>query len=243
MPATQRGGRDGQHILLAIQRYGPGISAWLAFDGTYRWRYAGDHVFNQFWLRMVNLLGHGKALHGARQFWLRSAANHYNVGDRIELAMAPVAAYGDAESGNWVAHVDVDGEPRFRLPWKHGALPHPYSLQFVAPVAGRYDVRTFQVGEEQTAPVGELQIMVAAPVAEAARPADQTLMRQMAEQTGGIAGTWSQRDRVTEWLADRTTRYRFQEERIPLWNHPVMFVPVPLLLILEWWLRKRWRLA
>src|SRR5262249_31745041 len=44
----------GRHVLMAMQRYGPGQTLFIGFDSTFRWRYLNEEYFDGFWARVVD---------------------------------------------------------------------------------------------------------------------------------------------------------------------------------------------
>ncbi len=53
---------------MAMHRYGPGRTVFVAFDSTYRWRYLHEEYFDGFWARLIDRVGRGKALGGRYPF-------------------------------------------------------------------------------------------------------------------------------------------------------------------------------
>ena len=52
----------GRHVLMALQRFGPGRTVFIGFDATYRWRYLHEQYFDGFWSRLIDRVGRAKVL-------------------------------------------------------------------------------------------------------------------------------------------------------------------------------------
>jgi len=74
---------NGAHVLSAVQFVGAGRSAFLAFDGTWRWREGDAGPFNRFWVQMLRYLAEGKLFAGDQRGSLSTEGTEFPVGDPI----------------------------------------------------------------------------------------------------------------------------------------------------------------
>jgi len=75
----------GGHVLGATQFAGAGRTAFLAFDGTWRWRGRGEGVFDEFWVRMMRFLVEGKLLGARKRGLILTDADRYQLGSAVTL--------------------------------------------------------------------------------------------------------------------------------------------------------------
>src|SRR4029079_16436979 len=116
----------GRHALMAMHRYGPGRTVFVAFDSTYRWRYLHEEYFDGFWARLIDRVGRGRALGGRYPFNLSTDKAAYRVGERVVIR---AKAIDDNEGVSAVA--DLRGE--VELP---GQPPPPLEMEFPADQVG-----------------------------------------------------------------------------------------------------------
>jgi len=74
------GALAGGPVLAAAQFVGAGRTAFVAFDGTWRWRAYGEEIFNGFWVRMLRYLVEGKLLGSKNRGLLLTDKDTYELG-------------------------------------------------------------------------------------------------------------------------------------------------------------------
>jgi hypothetical protein len=238
----------GRHVLLATQRYGPGQSVFIGFDSTYRWRYLHEAYFDGFWARLVDRVGRSKALGGRYPFTLSTDKSAYQPGDRVVLraewiqssaeSLPPTELKGEVEG--------PDGQPVAveleAVPDKEGTLaatipvdePGPYLVR-ITPAA--------TIGEESAMRPATLTFRVQPRSQEFDKPAlDRALLDDITRAAGGQVFTLTDyRDLPAAFKIKRVER--ILEYRDELWDAPVLFGLLVVLLTSEWVLRKRSRMA
>ena len=114
-----------------------------------------------------------------------------------------------------------------------------YTAQFELLQKGKYRIRA--TGRSGNLKLGEDQIDIYAhpQLAELENPQlNEDLLKQLAEQTGGVYFTVADAESVPENIADVQKTVFVDAER-ELWSHPLILIAVVGLLGTEWFLRKR----
>jgi hypothetical protein len=239
----------GRNVLLAMHRYGPGRTAFLAFDSAYRWRYLHEEYFDGFWARLIDRMGRSKALGGRYPFSLTSDKSTYRTGDRITIRAKAI------DSGEGVGAVaDLRGEVELA-----GQAPVPLEMEsladqlgvaesaFTANEAGVYSVRLLPgnisaQGDPSVRPA-TLNLRVETAHSELERPKlDRALLEDVARSSGGSVVMLTNFDQVPAAFKVKQVG-RLLEYRNELWDAPIIFGSLMVLLTLEWIVRKRSRMA
>jgi hypothetical protein len=239
----------GRHVLLATHRYGPGRTAFLAFDSTYRWRYLHEEYFDGFWARVIDRMGRSKALGGRYPFNLSTDKAAYRTGERVIVHAKAVDAIDGAG-----AVADLRGEVELA-----GQSPTPLELEsltdqvgvaeaaFTANEAGVYSVRVLpgnigDAGDPAVRPA-TLSIRVEPSHSELDRPKlDRALLEDVARASGGSALALVDYEKVPAAFKVKQVS-RLLEYRDELWDAPIVYCSLMALLTVEWILRKRSRMA
>jgi hypothetical protein len=238
----------GRHVLLATQRYGPGQTVFIGFDSTYRWRYLHEAYFDGFWARLVDRVGRSKALGGRYPFTLSTDKSAYQPGDRVVLraewiqaaaeSLPPSELKGEVEGPDGQP-VAIELEP---VADKEGTLsttipvdePGPYLVRITSAAT---------VGEESAMRPATLTFRVQPRSQEFDKPAlDRALLDDVTRAAGGRVFTLSDYRDLPEAFKIKRVQ-RVLEYRDELWDAPVLFGLLVMLLTSEWVLRKKSRMA
>jgi hypothetical protein len=121
-----------------------------------------------------------------------------------------------------------------------GRVPGLYRGQATGLPPGRYRTRLSAVGYgDALAPLQTQLTVVPPPTEEWTRVAlDESRLRQIADAGQGIYVSMADRQTLLNYLKPRT-QGRIIESTTSLWDSYFWFVPLVLLLSLEWWIRKR----
>ncbi len=239
----------GRHVLLAMHRYGPGRTAFLAFDSTYRWRYLHEEYFDGFWARLIDRVGRSKALGGRYPFTLSADKAVYRTGDRITIrARAVDTADGTAAVTDLRGEVELAGQQP--SPLEMEPLPDQLGVAeatFTAPEAGVYTVRFLpgNIGPQGDPSVrpATLNLRVEASHNELERPKlDRAMLEDVARASSGSVVPLSAFETLPEAFKIKQVG-RLLEYRNELWDAPILFGTLMVLLTLEWILRKQSRMA
>ncbi|HZZ28832.1 MAG TPA: vWA domain-containing protein [Pirellulales bacterium] len=238
----------GRHVLMAMQRYGPGRTVFIGFDSTYRWRYLHEEYFDSFWARMIDRVGRSKVLGGRYPFTLATDKSAYRVGDRVTIHASPAPGqedssvlsqlHGDAEvAGQEPIALEFEPEPDH---------PNVFDAVFKAEKPGAYLVRVLPgtSAEGETAVrAATLPFRVDPPQQEFDNPRlNRALLDDIAQASGGKLFMLDQADQIPAAFhikqVDRVMQYR-QE----LWDAPILALAIVTLLTVEWVSRKTKRMA
>jgi hypothetical protein len=238
----------GRHVLLAMHRYGPGRTAFLGFDSTFRWRYLHEEYFDGFWARLMDRLGRGKALGGRYPFALSTDKASYRTGERVNVrATAIDATDGSAAVADLRGEVELAGQAAGPLDLESRAdRPGISEGAFTAAEAGMYTVRILPGSLPQndtSVRPATLTLRVDSADSELDRPKlDRGLLEDMAQATGGRVFSLHEYASIPEAFRVKQVA-RVLEYRDELWDAPILFGGLLVLLTAEWILRKRARMA
>jgi len=238
----------GRHVLMAMQRYGPGRSVFLGFDSTYRWRYLHEEYFDGFWARVVDRVGRDKALGGRYPFTLATDKADYHTGERVVVSARMVGGEESSAISDLRGELEVPGQPP--APVDFAPLPHDPAMQeaaFQANEAGTYMLRVLPGGTEvegdSSVRAATLSFRVEPPRQEIDQPKlNRALLEDIARATGGSSFTIADVARIPDAFKIRQVE-RVLEFRDEMWDAPILFGGFVCLVTLEWVLRKRFRMA
>lgn len=236
---------DGPEVLMATQLVGPGRVLFLSFDSTYRWRYLSEQTFDGFWARVVDRAGRSKQLGGAYPFRLSTPQASYTPGSSIKL-IARFLNPSEMEPGLDTLHGEIEhgsGDPESITLSPTGG-PGEFAAQIPASDPGQYLARVW-MGDETSGTVARaatLSIDVRMPNAEYENPGiDRARLEPIATATGGrVLDATQVKELANAFQIGEVTRTL--EDRQEIWDAPLLWVGLFLLLVLEWVIRKRVRL-
>ena len=238
----------GRHVLMAMQRYGPGRTVFLGFDSTYRWRFLHEEYFDGFWARLVDRVGRDKALGGRYPFSLSTDKATYHTGDRVVVSARLI---GGEETMNLSdLHGDLEMPGQATATVNFDPLPQDPSVMegsFSASDPGTYVLRVVPAGAgaegDASVRAATLSFRVEPPRQEIDQPKlNRALLEDVTRATGGSMFTLADVDRLPDAFkihqVDRVLEYRDET-----WDAPILFGGFVCLVTLEWVLRKRYRMA
>ncbi|MBI1374182.1 MAG: VWA domain-containing protein [Phycisphaera sp.] len=236
----------GQHVLLATQLVGPGRTFFVGFDSTYRWRYLDENYFDGFWARLVDRAGRNKQLGGVYPFTLSTDRATYEPGSQVTLK-ATFVDPADQDAGLVVMHgeVEVGDNPPTPVALTPTGEPGVFATTFTASQAGPHFIRVWpgEVDPSGVVTAATTQVAVELPNLEYERPGlDRGTLDAVARASGGEVFTLAQLNDIPG--AFKTGRVdRVLQDRQEVWDAPLLFWSILLLLTAEWVLRKRSRLV
>ncbi|HEV3342821.1 MAG TPA: hypothetical protein VG125_20785 [Pirellulales bacterium] len=239
----------GRHVLMATQLYGPGRTVFIGFDSTYRWRYLHEEYYDGFWARLIDRVGRSKVLGGRYPFTLSADKAAYRAGDRVTVRAEIVQTSDDASTISDLRG-DVDWGQEGNMPLDFEALPDDPSVfqaSFVATEPGAYTARvtpaTMAGDLESGLRPATLNFRVEPPQAERDNPTlDRPLLEELARLSGGAVFALTEKEKVPDAFKVKQVE-RPLEYRDEIWDAPILFGSVVVLLTLEWLLRKKYRMA
>ena len=255
----------GSHVLAAVQFVGAGRTAFLAFDGTFRWRARNAALFDRFWVQLIRYLAEGKLLGGAKRGILMTDREQFSLGEAVAVtARLFDARYEPLKRDRVTARYEVaSGNRRYQrtnfVLTARPDRPGTFEGQFVPDRIGSYRIvlhlpdvggpsssrsetstpRT-RSGEAGTMIVKEIR--VSRPNLEILRPqADRMAAATLAEQSDG--GRYFDIDEAAdlpEVIEDLHQETRIRSRPTSLWDNGTVLLLLVGLLSVEWAVRK-WR--
>ncbi|MCK4872534.1 MAG: hypothetical protein KAS72_07395 [Phycisphaerales bacterium] len=248
-----KAGPDDGHPIVLLMRYGAGQTLYIATDEIWRWRYGrGEMLFEQFWLQLIRMLGRSRAERGGAPAILTVDPTPAVSGEpiRIELELIDEALIESGVTGlTAVIHSTNNGSllrevPLESLPARSVDLP---ASRFAATIVLN---RTGQIhitvpGLATDGPDLEVRIDVKSNDEEVRNSqTDHELLRMLSHETGGSffhVGDTSIAELPT--LLPNRDRRTVHEMTEALWDTPLAFILVMLLLSFEWIARRAIRLT
>jgi hypothetical protein len=235
----------GPDVLLATHLAGPGRTFFVGFDSTYRWRYLDDKYYDGFWTRMIDRAGRNKQLGGNYPFRLSLDWPNPHPGTKVTLLArfndpADVDPALTALTGE-VEHGDEAPQPLTLTP---GKTPGTFETSLTFTQSGPHVIRVWsgESREEQNAKAATLTIDVELPNLEFESPTlDRGRLEAMAAAAHGLAAPLAQASEAVKSFHIGRIDHVY-EQRKEIWDSPVFFGSIFLLLCAEWILRKRFRL-
>jgi hypothetical protein len=237
----------GRHVLLASQLYGPGRTAFIGFDSTYRWRYLAEDYFDGFWARLVDRVGRNKALGGRFPFQVHLGKGAYRVGDRVAVGVRYTDPAALAEAAELTAELEVAGQPPEPLRFeKTPDDPSLLTATFPAERAGAYSLRIVPVSAADLGSgvrVSTTTFRVEPPRREIDEPSlNRPLLTELARKTSGQVFDIADVHQLDQAIRMREVT-RTLETRDELWDAPLLFTIIVVSLTVEWVLRKLYRMV
>jgi hypothetical protein len=240
----------GRHVLLAMQRYGPGRTVFIGFDSTYRWRYLHEEYFDGFWARIIDRVGRSKVLGGRYPFTLATDKTVYRTGDRVTMRLQMVGSDELGVTPELKTEVELSGDAPMPIQFEPVAdQPGAMEASFTPEQAGAYTLRVVIASSTATADAdgalrpATLNFKVEPPRQELDNPTlDRALLEDVAKASGGEVFTLADYQKIPDAFKVRQVE-RVLEYRDELWDAPIIFISFLVLITAEWLLRKRYRMA
>lgn len=233
--------------LLVTGQFGTGRTTYLGFDGTWRWRTKGldAEFFKRFWVQTTRYLVEGRSLVGKRRGQIESERFQYQVGDRIRLT-----ASLRQKNFDWLdlpnvkavltqPNQDVKNITFDKLPNQPGV----YETTVVASNDGSYSV-SIELDEEGDENVTiNSNFVVVVPFKEIKDTwLDRDKLKSFSASTGGAYFSPDKISDIPTVLPDLSRRLTYDSPPMPLWDNRILFISLFILLVLEWALRKKFKL-
>ncbi|MEM6473695.1 MAG: hypothetical protein AAF802_29320, partial [Planctomycetota bacterium] len=242
-------GAEGARPLLATGQYGSGRSVYIGFNGTWRWRRAGNNseYYKRFWIQMVRYLVAGRTLEGKRRGTIEADRFRYQLGDRVNLrARLKDASYKPLAERQVTATIQVAGkEP---VPFTLKPIPNQpghYQSTLTATSTGQHVVRVDLADEmiSDEAPRVEVSFSVSTPTVESNSVwLNKPLLTTLGQASGGGYFELDELEQVIASIPDASRTIDVQGTPIPLWDTSRLLLLLVGLLCFEWAVRKQFKL-
>ncbi|MEM1069078.1 MAG: hypothetical protein AAGG48_24520 [Planctomycetota bacterium] len=242
-------GADGARPLLATGQYGSGRSVYIGFNGTWRWRQAGNNseYYKRFWIQMVRYLIAGRTLEGKRRGTIEADRFRYQLGDRVNLlARLKDASYRPLALEQVSATIQTAGKDP--VPFTLKPVPNQpghYQSTLTARATGQHIVRVDVPNQlvSEKAPKIEASFSVSTPTVESnAVWLNKSLLSTLGQASGGGYFELNQLEQVIASIPDASRTIDVQGTPIPLWDTSRVLLILVGLLCIEWAVRKQFKL-
>jgi hypothetical protein len=215
---------EGARPLLVTGRYGAGNTAYIGFNGTWRWRQMGREAefFDKFWVNVVNALSDGRTSQGRKYGSLATNKDRYEVGEKIQIT----ARLRDA-SYDWLEVDSIDAT----LKTDEGS-PIAITLKPVMGQNGTYE------GFATARQTGVHTLSVSIPASQGVQPTvddknfsvelprvemnqqwlEVPKMKALAQMTGGDYFDLNQLDQLATAIPNQTEQITERQAPKPLWD-------------------------
>ena len=236
----------GGHVLAATQFIGAGRSAFLAFDGTWRWRRQGEAAFNAFWVQMLRYLVEGKLLGAKKRATILTEGTTFQLGSAVDVMARLYDARFEPLQLDSVPAAYRVGAARQTFELRRSPdEPGWYEGRFTPNQTGTYEISLALSNGGAVAKVAvSHQIEVVRPNIEILNPRmDREALQLLADRSpGGAYYEIDQADRIPEVIPDRSESTTVRSRPIPLWDNKWTLMLLVGLLAIEWGVRKWVRL-
>lgn len=236
--------RFGLPVLAAIQPFGAGRTAFLAWDGTWRWRATAESVFDRFWIQLVRYLAQARRQGLSKHGTIVLDRETIRPGDYVKVeARVLDHAFVPWHASAVVAQlVPVGRSPREltleAIPGQAGWFRGRFTADWTGSAVVRLPLPDAGDTGQSPALVKHLRVEGSDIELRTLRLQEEALKR-LAQQTGGRYIPLDQASELPERIPDashvRTTRGADR----PLWDRAWVMLLVAMLLGVEWALRRR----
>ena len=250
--------RSPRSVLAAIHRAGLGEVLFLGSDDFWRWRSSDVSIHERFWASAVRYLAMGKFQTGSGKVTVESDRDRYRIGDEIRITAHLVDGRRQPVDKPRVEVLveasterdDPDANPTtIETSVGDSDAPSRYTVA-LAPVVGdpgRYMgvLRDVEAGEYQARidPEAESYFRVEAPTSEMEDPSpDFETLESLALESGGRLLTVGEIDELPALVPETKVTEVLGRRATPVWDSFAMIALFCGLLVVEWVLRKWWRL-
>jgi len=243
-----QGQADAKSPYLVSRLYGAGRILYVASDESWRWRYAVADTYHQrFWNQMGRWVMRVPFAVQSEFVSLDPGKIQYAQGDLVQMRVRLSDRDGQPADldlvevvlGNSEGSEGLVGVKRLTLR-KDPSFPGVYVGQVIGLEPGGYEMTVQAEGYQQGMLDAQARFWVQGPVNTEWQNlnCNQAMLRQISEQTGGKYLHQSQASQLSDLLS-AVSDGKFLESDTMLWRSYGWFIPIVLVLALEWWLRKQ----
>ncbi len=236
----------GGHVLAATQFVGSGRSAFVSFDGTWRWRRYATDLYNQFWVQTMRYLVEGKLLGGKKRATIYTEGESFQLGSTVNVTARLFDARFEPLQADRVDVTQTVGNRTKTFKLKR-QLDRPgwYEGRFTPVQTGSYRILLTLPGSGGGEPITATHdVQVVRPNIEIVNPRmDRDALEEIALRSPeGRFYDIDEIDQVVSAIPDRHESTTIKSRPIPLWDRWWTLVLVVGLLSTEWAIRKWVRL-
>ena len=247
LATISRGGTRGgeAYPLIAWQRPGTGKSLFVGTDQLWRLRFkTGDKYHARFWGQAIQFLTLSRLLGESKRIQIQTDKSEGLVGQRIAISVNVLSeTYEPIKAPSYSLYVDRTSPTKQQTLMRLDAvptIPGLYQRYYTLDQAGRYEIRA-PGGDPALANTVQVTVK-AAELEQVERAAQEELLRNMAQASGGRCFAVRDLPKLAQTIAgeEGTTVIRRERE---LWDLPLAFVTLLALVGIEWFLRRKYDLV
>lgn len=228
---------------LATRMYGAGRVFYLASDQSWRWRYkVADRFYGRFWNQLIQAVVQPPYSASDQFLAVGTDKIEYESGESVLLRARLRDTRGNPVTDSTVdALVVHQGNTIATVPMSLENVDRGTYTTMIPPLPdGDYSIRVRASGYDESALLADAPIRVRQTNhAEMDRVSlNEDSLRQIAEAGNGIYVHQSDAQSLIEYLKPLSSGTIIESDTV-LWQSFYWFIPIILLLALEWWLRKR----
>jgi len=233
---------SGGHVLAAVQYVGAGRTAFLAFDGTWRWRRYSVKLFDRFWVQLIRHLAEGKLLGGAKRGMLLTESNRYSLGEAVTVTARLLnRQYEPLQQDQVTVRWDIEGDRGDLVLTARPDRSGWFEGRFVPDRTGGYRLN-LKMTEPGSTALTEVtrEFRVTRPNLEILKPQmDRARLRTLAEQSfGGRYFEVDEAGTIPDLIPDLHEEIPIRSRPTTLWDNGLTLALLLTLLSIEWAIRK-----
>jgi hypothetical protein len=236
----------GQPVVLASQRYGQGVSAYIGSPELWRLRSLDEDYFDRFWIKLVRMAAEGRSKRGLQRGMLVLDGSDFGVGQTVPVrARVLTASFEPLETDTLTVDVyDPRGRPVVPAPVlkKDSDRPSEFSGDLRVTVPGKYRLE-LPIPDSSETVSGEISVTLPRIEMQMLRQDVATLEALVADTGGAYLAIEEAAEKLPELLVNKGQTFVLDERVSELWDRRwVMFLLIGLLSA-EWLSRKLMKLA
>lgn len=237
----------GAHVLMATQYAGAGRTAFIGFDGTWRWRAHSPAIFDKFWVQTIRYLVEGKLAGGNQRGMILTDKETYQLGSVVQVSARVFdRAYKPLDLPEVTVTSTLEGGERKLTLKRNDERPGWFDGSFVPPRTGACQL-VLPIPGDDAAGAGEVarrEIQIERPNLEILQPQlNRAGLRALAEATpGGRYYDVQEAAAIADAIPDRHESTTIRSRPTPLWDDGWVLALLVGLLAAEWTMRKAFRL-
>ncbi len=237
---------EGAPILLASQRYGQGITAYIGSPEIWRLRALEEAYNERFWINLTRMASEGRSKRGLQRAMIVLDGREYGVGQTVPVrARVLTASFETLDQKTVTIDVyDPRGRPLIPSPVlrQDQTRPAEFVGDFRVTTPGKYRL-DLPVPDSAESVKGEVMVTLPKLEMESLRQDVSQLQALVAETGGEYIPLKDAATRLPELLPNRGQTFVLDQQVVELWDRRwVMFLLIGLL-SLEWLSRKLLKLA